>query len=59
MHNLTFHCQGGNQPVHVAAMNGCIDIVEYLVKEHNVSLHTATSVRERNLCMIINTYVLF
>ena len=33
--------QGGNQPIHLATMNGCIDIVEYLVTEHGVSLNTA------------------
>ena len=49
----TYCMQGGNQPIHVAAMNGCVDIVEYLVKEHNVSLHVATtSVRK-----CINTHV--
>ena len=33
--------QGGNQPIHLAVMNGCVDIVEYLVKEHSVSVNTA------------------
>ena len=38
----TYVCmQGGNQPIHLATMNGCVDVVEYLVKEHGVSLNTA------------------
>ena len=34
--------QDGNQPIHIAAANGCVDIIEYLVKELDSSLINAT-----------------
>ena len=30
--------QDGNQPVHIAARNGRVEIIEYLVKEHDSTL---------------------
>ena len=34
--------QDGNQPIHIAAANGCVDIIEYLVKELDPTLIDAT-----------------
>ena len=34
--------QDGNQPIHIAAANGCEDIIEYLVKELDPNLIDAT-----------------
>lgn len=37
IHNLSM-IQDGNQPVHIAARNGRVEIIEYLVKEHDPAL---------------------
>lgn len=45
--------QGGNQPIHIAANNGRVEIIEYLLKEHDPTLIDAITLVCILQCMLV------